>query len=162
MPGHDPVTEAKREPVLSLSMKPDEYAATLSKQSDEALAAEEKAMTERHQREKEFMERRHENEKKVFASKKESLKEKIDAMKQYQEMWQRQEEETQHVPASEVEQLRQRQNDEQLELEHKTGWEVRKPPTGDSTIPGFPPPLVKGHPWIRRSGLDTSHLHPSL
>ena len=160
-----PVVKPEDAPIVAppLTLKPDEYASKLTEQRERAFAAEEKELEEKHKNEVDFMQRRHESAKKRLAQRREDSKKEVDAIKAHVELWQQQQDDLQHAPASEQESLKKRQEMDRLLLARKTGYDIREPMTGDRTIAGFEQPVVKGQPWIRQIEFaDTARLHPSV
>ena len=152
---------AKPKAALSLSMTPDVYGARLKEDRDAAYALEEKAMTERQVREKDLLTKRHAAEKASLDERKKNSGAETDAIKQFVEMWKRQDDEAQDVPDRELEALKSRQEAEHAMLIKKTGYDVRRAPMGDTSIPGFSRPVVVGQPWIRPA-IGYSRLHPEI
>lgn len=151
----------KPKPALSLSMTPDVYGARLKEDRDAAFALEEKAMTDRQTREKDLLTKRHAAEKAALDERKKNSAAETDAIKQFVEMWKRQDDESQDVPDRELDALNSRQEAELAAMIKKTGYEVRRPTIGDTIISGFPRPVVAGQPWIRPA-VGYSRLHPEI
>ena len=152
--------EKAKPPPLSLSMTPDEYGARLGEEREKAFAAEEKRLQEKHKDEDERLKKLHAAELDSLKARRESSKAEVDAVKKHVEMWQRQAEESRH---GDRDVLLKKHDAERVALARKTGYEVRKPTMGDTTVAGFTPPLVAGHPWVRTVDVPLStHLHPEI
>jgi hypothetical protein len=144
-------------------MPADEYCSRLEEQRNERFDVAEKAMNERHEAERDHLELRHKNEAADLADKRQRQDEELAAIKLYVEMWQRQDEERATVPASERDAMLARHDREHAEIAAKTGYEVRRPTVGDTTIAGFADVPPAGHPWVRRVGVPVpQRLHPEL
>lgn len=145
---------------LSLSMSSADYCARLTEEREKATAAEEKEMLERHAEEKKYLESKQAAELQAVKDEREETKAQMAAVGKYVDMWKRQAEESKYGDRDD---LRKKHEAESVNLARKTGYEIRKPTVGDTTLAGFPSRDVVGHPWIR--AVDTplsSRLHPEI
>ena len=129
---------------------------------DAAYALEEKAMTERQAREKDLLTKRHAAEKASLDQRRKDSGAETDAIKQFVEMGKRQDDEMTDVSGSRNGVFEKPSKKiEHAALIKKTGYDVRRAPMGDTSIPGFSRPVVAGQPWIRPA-IGYSRLHPEI
>jgi hypothetical protein len=156
--------EAPRKPPLSVAMSPDDYCARATEDREAALEAEEKAMKERHEAEVEALKLKQEGEVKIFVDKREALKTEVDAIRAHVDMWQRQAKENTSATPAQRDSLIAKHDAERIHLARETGYEVRQPTLGDTTVAGFPVAPLPGHPWIRPIYMANpeGRLHPQI
>lgn len=160
---HADMAEANKDvKPLSLSLSPDEYVGRVKAEREASLVAEEKAMKERHKAEGEALARRQKAEAEDLADARKRLDAEMKAIHAHVELWRRQDEEVSADP-SRRDHLMRRYDQERVAVANETGYEVRRPTVGDTTITGFQDTPLPGHPWIRPVGIGSpARLHPEI
>jgi hypothetical protein len=163
-PASKPVDTKPAKPVkapLSIGMKPDDYCTRLTEDREAVFVAQDKAMKERHTEEQATLKKEQDSEVAELAARRENSKKEVEAVKKHVEMWQRHADERRH--AKDPGALIRTQDAERVMLARETGYEVRHPTVGDTTISGFPTPMGVGQPWIRAVNVPLANrIHPEI